>query len=455
LTAGRDKRLPVLFVLLFQGFFISYAKGNFPWKVILRIGIILVLVLFFFWTSLAFGSSGSLCFLFGFEGIVPDSGALEPAVSFGAGFARGRFMFPVSLDLSDTGYALGVDGLFETVSGSLSKLELGLGAGYRSSGFGVGPSLMFIKRFSLSWGVGFSGRYLLGSGGRMNELSFGVSILWYPGIADSDRDAVPNGSDHCPATPLGARVDKFGCALDTDRDGVFDGLDRCPNTPYLAIVDSTGCPIDTDADGVFDGVDICPDTPSGMAVDSVGCPKDSDADGIPDFEDTCPETPLGATVDRFGCPSDSDDDGIYDGLDRCPMTPLEVEVDEFGCPLIPPVRKIVITEAFDENGNLPEWCVDSLGSIAERVFAYPNVSVELFVYTDGEGSFLYNINRATRVVGKIKGIFKEKGVSVDEIKFVAKGEVDPIADNATASGRMRNRRIVITGKVKNKEIKGG
>jgi len=417
------------------------------WKVLLRVVIILILFSFFFWFSLAFGSSGSLYFLFGFGGALPDSGALEPAVSLGAGFTKGHFISPVSIALSDTGYTLSVDGLFETVSGSFSRLGLGLGVDYCSSGVGVGPSLMFIRRFSPSWGVGFLGRYLLGSGDRMNRFSFGVSILWYPGISDSDRDGVPNCSDRCPATPLGAEVNRFGCAIDADRDGVFDGLDRCPDTPYLAIVDSTGCPIDTDGDGVFDGVDVCPDTPSGMAVDSVGCPEDSDADGVPDFEDTCPDTPFGATVDRFGCPSDSDDDGVYDGLDRCPMTPLEVKVDEFGCPLIPPVKRIVITEAFDENGNLPEWCVDSLRSVAEMIFAYPNVSIELLVYTDGEGSFLYNINRATRVIGKIKGIFKEKGVSVDKIRFVAKGEVDPIADNSTASGRMRNRRIIIVGKV--------
>ena len=34
-----------------------------------------------------------------------------------------------------------------------------------------------------------------------------------------------------PVTPIGLKVDEFGCPLDSDSDGVPDYLDKCNNTP--------------------------------------------------------------------------------------------------------------------------------------------------------------------------------------------------------------------------------
>ncbi len=62
--------------------------------------------------------------------------------------------------------------------------------------------------------------------------------------SDSDGDGVPDLTDSCPDTPVGASVDTQGCAEtpgDTDGDGVADDLDRCPDTPVGQTVDRTGC----------------------------------------------------------------------------------------------------------------------------------------------------------------------------------------------------------------------
>lgn len=61
-------------------------------------------------------------------------------------------------------------------------------------------------------------------------------------------------------------------------------------------------PRDSDRDGVADGTDECPGTPRGVRVDAKGCPMDTDRDGVPDYLDKCIETPLGSTVDARGCP---------------------------------------------------------------------------------------------------------------------------------------------------------
>jgi OOP family OmpA-OmpF porin len=58
---------------------------------------------------------------------------------------------------------------------------------------------------------------------------------------DFDKDGVPNGYDKCPNTPLGAKVDRYGCEVDSDNDGVVDRLDACPGTPEGIKVDKEGC----------------------------------------------------------------------------------------------------------------------------------------------------------------------------------------------------------------------
>ena len=65
-----------------------------------------------------------------------------------------------------------------------------------------------------------------------------------PAPVDSDGDGVYDGTDECPGTPRGARVDAKGCPSDADNDGVYDGIDKCPNTPAGTKVDETGCPVE-------------------------------------------------------------------------------------------------------------------------------------------------------------------------------------------------------------------
>src|SRR3990172_1971519 len=59
--------------------------------------------------------------------------------------------------------------------------------------------------------------------------------------------------------------------------------------------------VDSDGDGVIDSKDQCPETPVGVRVDDFGCPLDADNDGVPDYKDKCPGTKSGLEVDENGC----------------------------------------------------------------------------------------------------------------------------------------------------------
>jgi outer membrane protein OmpA-like peptidoglycan-associated protein len=308
------------------------------------------------------------------------------------------------------------------------------------------------------------------------EFSIGLSYL-FGGGKDADKDRVNDNKDKCPGTPQGARVDKVGCPTDADKDGVYDGLDKCPNTPAGAKVDAVGCPTDTDKDGVFDGLDKCPDTPTGIAVDANGCPFDADGDGVADNLDKCPNTVKGTKVDKAGCPIDSDKDGVPDGIDQCADTPAGMAVDKRGCPYdadadnvpdsvdkclgtprgvkvgadgCPLVKKI--TEKITLNIKFASGSFDpdqaskhQLDSIAERIMSYGDTKVEIRGYTDDRNTEESNL---TLSQNRAKGVFdylKSKGVSEDRMTAKGYGE-DPnyfVADNKTAEGRAKNRRVEI------------
>ncbi len=281
-----------------------------------------------------------------------------------------------------------------------------------------------------------------GSDNGYSSYGGGIGFAYHFGFRDSDRDWVPNDADNCHDTPRGARVDEMGCATDHDGDGVFDGLDRCHGTPFTAMVDSLGCPLDSDGDGVFDGVDRCDDTPNDIAVDSAGCPRDSDGDGVIDYIDTCSNTTNGASVDEFGCPMDSDEDGVFDGIDLCPQTPSGFVVNSLGCPFVAPVESEEIRDAYESGLNLKASAMQKLDNIAERLRAYPFRIVEIGVYTDGEGSATYNVNRGYRVAEKVRDVLAARGVDREQLKLKGYGEIDPVSSNATADGKKQNRRIV-------------
>jgi OOP family OmpA-OmpF porin len=229
---------------------------------------------------------------------------------------------------------------------------------------------------------------------------------------------------------------------DTDHDGYIDSEDQCPAEAGVA---PRGCPADTDTDGVLDKDDFCP-REAGPAPK--GCPDpDPDHDGIPLPCDLCPKE-VGVKPD--GCPiRDKDGDGIFDDKDKCidkPETRNGFE-DEDGCPdTIPDAVKkfsgVIQGIYFDKNkATIRKDSKNVLGNAAKVLNTYPSISLEISGHTSSEGDAGVNQRLSQERADAVKQWLVDNGVPPERLKTRGAGPDEPIADNKTAAGREKNRRI--------------
>jgi outer membrane protein OmpA-like peptidoglycan-associated protein len=321
----------------------------------------------------------------------------------------------------------------------------------------------------------------------------GTSGNWNPGVQvglsfltgtnpDHDKDGVKDKVDACAGTPAGEPVDATGCSAsqrDTDHDGVRDNLDRCPDSRPGSAVDATGCPPDSDGDKVPDALDMCPNSPPGSAVDATGCPPDADGDKVPDSVDKCPNTPVGTVVDPTGCPLDADHDRVLDNIDKCPNTPAgEVvnsvgcsasqrdtdgdgvkdsvdkcpntapgsKVDGYGCNVVlfeGAMKALVLEGVTFETGKaaLTPASSSALDRVAAGLQEYQNLTIEIGGHTDPTGTRAANVRLSKARADAVKAYLVSKGIAASRMTTKGYGPDAPIADNKTAQGRAKNRRV--------------
>lgn len=255
-------------------------------------------------------------------------------------------------------------------------------------------------------------------------------------------------------------VFRFG-GKDTDNDGINDDKDACPE--LFGTFETNGCP-DTDKDGVIDTEDLCPNNfgPANMR----GCP-DSDGDGTPDKYDKCPE--VKGEINDDGCPVlDTDKDGIIDSKDKCPQQPGPVQ--NAGCPLQQKAPQTNITtqqQKIDRNEAIKQAVNTELNTLAKGILFHngkvsltdsdkvtldniakimvlqPNMKFHITGHTDNVGSNETNLSVSEKRATETKVYLISKGVISNNITSQGYGEENPIADNNTAEGRIKNRRIEI------------
>ncbi len=172
--------------------------------------------------------------------------------------------------------------------------------------------------------------------------------------------------------------------------------------------------------------------------------KDSDKDGIFDSVDQCPNTNAGVVVDPRGCELDSDGDGIVNSMDKCAATPAGAKVDELGCRLVlEQTVRMTLNVTFQNNSSgLTGNSIQEIEKLAKFMTQYADTKVVVEGHSDSKGKDSYNQwlseKRAQAVADELVLKFNIKRERVTAKGF---GESQPIADNATAEGRAKNRRV--------------
>jgi len=203
---------------------------------------------------------------------------------------------------------------------------------------------------------------------------------------------------------------------DRDGDGVPDDEDKCPDQPGLR--ELQGCPDgDRDGDGVPDSQDRCPDEKGPKELD--GCP-DTDGDGVPDIDDKCPTVPGPAQND--GCPGEA---------------VVEIETERLSL-------KDAITFDTGRDTIRPE-SKRILDEIAAVLKAHPEIRrIRVEGHTDNVGGQAYNLDLSERRARAVVAALLSRAVAKDRLSPAGYGFSRPVANNATALGRAKNRRVEFT-----------
>jgi OmpA-OmpF porin, OOP family len=178
-----------------------------------------------------------------------------------------------------------------------------------------------------------------------------------------------------------------------------------------------------------------------------GPDEDDDGDGVPNRIDLCPHEPGPPELD--GCP-DSDGDGIPDREDRCPHEPGPAEND--GCPVkvdeavveIETERLTVKDSIQFDSGKdtIKKQSFPILDQVAKLLSEHTELKkIRVEGHTDNVGSASYNKDLSERRAASVVRYLVGKGVARTRLEPAGFGFERPIASNATALGRAKNRRV--------------
>lgn len=271
-----------------------------------------------------------------------------------------------------------------------------------------------------------------------------ASIGTNPNNPDTDGDGLNdgeevNGVDASSTSAIAsAKSDpKDGCDplqkkpnCDADGDGLSNAQEASvgtnPNNP------------DSDGDGVRDGEDNCPTVPG----KDKGCPEnaepDSDRDGLTDAE----EKKIGTDPNN----PDTDGDSVGDKEDHCPLVAGTVAAK--GCALDEALLaeiKSASEHIYFNSGKstIKAESYPDLDKLAKIFSEHPEVKASIEGHTDSQGNDQMNLNLSRARAKAVKDYLIKKGVDADHLSSEGYGETRPVADNGTAAGRAKNRRVIV------------
>jgi OOP family OmpA-OmpF porin len=174
---------------------------------------------------------------------------------------------------------------------------------------------------------------------------------------------------------------------------------------------------------------------------------DADRDGVSNLKDLCPRDAGPAELD--GCP-DFDGDLIPDREDRCPREPGPAEND--GCPVSvdEPVvevesERLALKDSiqFDSGRDtIKRQSFPVLDQVAKLLTERRDLKrIRIEGHTDNVGPAAYNKDLSERRAASVARYLVGKGVARERLVAAGFGFERPLASNATALGRAKNRRV--------------
>ncbi|ELZ7234691.1 OmpA family protein [Vibrio parahaemolyticus] len=94
--------------------------------------------------------------------------------------------------------------------------------------------------------------------------------------------------------------------------------------------------------------------------------------------------------------------------------------------------------------KLSQEFIDQLTEVSSVLNSYPQAQAKVVGHTDSTGSALYNQNLSERRAQAVVNKLIELGATPTQLEWKGEGESQPVADNNTAEGRAKNRRVEIT-----------
>jgi outer membrane protein OmpA-like peptidoglycan-associated protein len=86
---------------------------------------------------------------------------------------------------------------------------------------------------------------------------------------------------------------------------------------------------------------------------------------------------------------------------------------------------------------------ENLTDLANSLRTYPDTEVLIVGHTDSTGSESYNMGLSLRRSNAARNFLVSQGVAGHRIRTEGRGELEPVASNATAAGQAQNRRVEV------------
>lgn len=108
--------------------------------------------------------------------------------------------------------------------------------------------------------------------------------------------------------------------------------------------------------------------------------------------------------------------------------------------------EVLDIEFANDKASLRAGSAESLDRAASRIRGCPEAQITIGGYTSSPGAEDYNQNLSERRASTVRDYLVGQGVGAGQLDAKGYGEADPIATNATAEGRAKNRRVELRSK---------